>query len=145
MRKFLKGTLWVMAFAVVLLVGILIGQNSGPNETNSADVFSPPAVAASKAPVKTTPTAPVKAAPSKPTIKGDDIVHVGEDVPAGTYRATKAVTTDQHCYWSINKTDNASDIDSIIANGLPSGGRPQVTLKAGQWFSSDRCNDWVKK
>lgn len=31
------------------------------------------------------------------------------------------------------------------ANGLPAGGRPQVTLKRGQWFESRGCPDWRVK
>lgn len=79
-------------------------------------------------------------AAAKPTIKGDDLVHVGEDVPAGTYRAVEAISGD--CYWKKSKDAEGSD---IIDNDIPSGGRPQVTLKAGQWFTSDGCPDWVKK
>lgn len=80
------------------------------------------------------------AAPKAPSIAGDDLVHVGEDVPAGTYRAVTAVDGD--CYWKKSKDAEGTD---IIANDIPAGGRPQVTLKAGQWFTSHRCPDWAKK
>lgn len=80
------------------------------------------------------------AAGAKPTIKGDDLVHVGEDVPAGTYRAVETVGAD--CYWKKSKD---AEGDDIIDNDIPGAGRPQVTLKAGQWFVSKHCADWVKK
>lgn len=80
------------------------------------------------------------AAGAKPTIKGDDLVHVGEDVPAGTYRVATAVGGD--CYWKKSKD---AEGDDIIDNDIPAGGRPQVTLKSGQWFTSKDCPDWIKK
>lgn len=140
MRKFLKGMLWCLVFAIVLLAGILIGQNSGPNDENSAAVFTPPAVSG-KATVKPT-TAPKKAVPSKPKISGDDVVHIGEDVPAGTYRVATTVQSGENCYWLKSSDAEGSN---IIDNDLPAGGRPQVTLKTGQWFTSRDCPDWIKK
>jgi len=82
-----------------------------------------------------------KPAAAATTIRGDDVVHVGEDVPAGTYRVVTAID-DNGCYWA--KTSDAEG-SKIIDNGIPSGGRPQVTLKTGQWFTSNGCPDWRKK
>jgi len=97
-------------------------------------------------PSATTPAAPkAKPVPTKPTIAGDDLVHVGEDVPAGTYRAVERVTKDgpfEICYWSKTRDSEGSD---IIDNGIPTGGRPQVTLKKGQWFKSQGCPMWAKR
>lgn len=83
------------------------------------------------------------AKPAAPTIAGDDLVHVGEDVPAGTYRAVRAAGggTDM-CYWSKSRDAEGSD---ILDNDLVQGGRPQVTLKKGQWFRSQGCPEWRKK
>jgi hypothetical protein len=79
--------------------------------------------------------------PTEPAgIAGDDLVHVGEDVKAGTYRAVEPVG--DLCYWSKSKDAEGSD---IIDNGIPAGGRPQVTLKDGQWFTSSGCSDWKRK
>jgi hypothetical protein len=90
-------------------------------------------------PAKTT----TKAAPAPVTIDGDNIVHVGEDVPAGTYRTESNVGADgTMCYW-MKSTD--SEGENIIDNDIPSGGRPQVTLKKGQWFTTRDCPTWVKK
>jgi hypothetical protein len=92
-----------------------------------------------------TPRAAVKASPTAtPTnvINGNDVVRVGEDVPAGTYRAVTPVEPGTPCYWVKSKNAEA-DISSIIDNGVPTGGRPQVTLKTGQWFTSQGCPDWA--
>jgi hypothetical protein len=64
---------------------------------------------------------------------------VGVDVQPGTYRTKENVTGD--CYWAIFSDANGRD---IIANDIVSGGRPTVTLKGGQFFTSNRCGDWVK-
>lgn len=101
------------------------------NTTTVPDGGSQPTAAASKSPVK-----------SVPKINGDDMVHVGEDVPAGTYRAVERVDSSLGCYWSKTKDAEGSD---IIDNDIVRGGRPQVTLKSGQWFKSQDCPDWVKK
>lgn len=98
---------------------------------------NPPAkVAPAPAPSKT----PVTAA----TIGGDDIVHVGEDVPPGTYRAVEPIGdgTFDFCSWVKSKDAEGGD---LIDAGGGAGGRPQVTLKAGQWFRSIGCPDWRKK
>ena len=101
------------------------------NTTTIPDDGSRPSAGDSKAPGK-----------SVPKINGDDLVHVGEDIPAGTYRAVEAV--EDYCYWAKMKTADGG-INDIIENDSPSGGRPQVTLKKGQWFKSNGCPDWIKK
>jgi hypothetical protein len=100
-----------------------------------------PAVVLPTEPAARPTTSAIKAA-ARTTIAGDDVVHVGEDVPAGVYRVAAPVTADEGCYW-LKSSD--SEGVNIIDNGLPTGGRPQVTLKAGQWFTSDHCPTWVKR
>lgn len=66
---------------------------------------------------------------------------VGVDVEPGTYRANADVTSG--CYWGIYRTgSNGSD---IIDNDIVSGGRPSVTLSAGQDFKTSRCGTWSKQ
>jgi hypothetical protein len=67
---------------------------------------------------------------------------VGEDVPAGTYRTVDVVSSEGTCYWMKAKDSEGSD---IIANGVPTGGHPQVTLVKGQWFTTESCGTWVKR
>ena len=72
---------------------------------------------------------------------GDGTWTVGTDIAPGTYRAAAAVGST--CYWGIYRSgSNGSD---IIENDIPGGGRPVVTLSAGQDFNSTRCGDWVKQ
>jgi hypothetical protein len=75
---------------------------------------------------------------SKPRIL-EGVSHVGEDIPAGTYRTDEAVT---QCYWE-KSTD--AEGQSIIDNDIVTGGRPQVILKKGQWFTSQDCGTWTKR
>lgn len=131
------GAALCLLFALVVLGTVAsAGKTSGsPARTPSPSPF-PTAHATTATKPKAPPAKPVTVA----TIDGDDLVHVGEDVPAGTYRAAEKITPG--CYWQ--KTTDAEG-GHIIANDIPNGGRPQVTLKAGQWFSSQDCPTWVKK
>ena len=66
---------------------------------------------------------------------------VGVDLEPGTYRTNSDVTSG--CYWGIYRTgSNGSD---IVDNDIVSGGRPSVTLSAGQDFKSSRCGTWSKQ
>jgi hypothetical protein len=51
---------------------------------------------------------------------------VGAAVKAGRYELIDVVSGD--CYWSIPPIGNP---DSIVDNGIPTGGRATVTLKKG--------------
>jgi hypothetical protein len=66
---------------------------------------------------------------------------VGVDIQPGTYRVAEEVT--DSCYWGIYTTgSNGSD---IIDNDIVNGGRPSVTLSAGQDFRTTRCGSWNKQ
>lgn len=66
---------------------------------------------------------------------------VGVDIEPGTYRANADIVGS--CYWGIYRTgSNGSD---IVDNDNVSGGRPSVTLSAGQDFKSSRCGTWSKQ
>lgn len=69
----------------------------------------------------------------------DGVWTVGVDVAPGTYRASAVSST---CYWAILRS--GTNGDDIIANDLPSGGNPQVTIEEGQDFETVRCGEWVK-
>jgi hypothetical protein len=64
---------------------------------------------------------------------------VGLDIKPGKYRTVGTVSD---CYWSITK--DGSNGDDIVANDIVTGGRPSVTVKSGQIFTSDRCGPWQK-
>ncbi len=72
---------------------------------------------------------------------GDGTWTVGADIEPGTYRAAAAVGST--CYWGIYRS--GSNGGDIIENDIPGGGRPVVTLSAGQDFNSTRCGKWEKQ
>ena len=66
---------------------------------------------------------------------------VGVDIEPGVYRTKSGVGSS--CYWAILTT--GTNGDDIIANDIPGGGFPTVTLAAGQDFKSSRCGSWAKQ
>lgn len=148
-KRLVIGALILVAGICLLLCAGIVSAIS-PNESAEsvpANVHTTgvPATAAPEH-VAAKPSASKSSGPS-PTVKtyrigGDEVVHVGEDVPAGTYRAATGVDDGAYCYW---QKSSDSEGQNIISNGAPQGGRPQVVLKSGQWFSSQGCPDWVKR
>ncbi len=65
---------------------------------------------------------------------------VGVDIEPGTYRTAEPVTST--CYWGIYRS--GTNGDDIIQNDIVEGGRPQVTLEAGQDFENG-CGVFVKQ
>ncbi len=66
---------------------------------------------------------------------------VGKDIEPGTYRVIEPIAS--RCYWVIHASGtNGTD---IIANDLPTGGSPMVTLAVGQDFTTKRCGSWQKQ
>ncbi|WP_183093314.1 hypothetical protein [Nocardioides stalactiti] len=76
--------------------------------------------------------------PPVPSI-GNGIWTIGRDKPPGTYRSNGVSS---NCYWAIYRS--GSNGQDIIANDLPSGGFPTVTLSLGQDFDTDGCGVWKK-
>ena len=67
-----------------------------------------------------------------------DVGDEGVDIAPGTYRSTADVGS--RCYWAI--LASGTNGDDIIANDIPGGGRPTVTLAEGQDFETKRCGTW---
>lgn len=142
---------WILLAAAVALVGLcsvgalVVGSTATPAAVES---FAPtlPAEAPSAKPTTAAPAAkpakPSKPAPPPPATVDDGTWTVGEDIPAGTYKVNQPVDAGAMCFWSITKT--GSNGQNIIANDLPSGGRPSVVLKKGQDFETNRCGTWTK-
>jgi hypothetical protein len=63
---------------------------------------------------------------------------VGEDIKAGTYKTTGG---SDGCYWARSKNDSG-EADAIIANDL-GGGPSRVTVKKGEIFETNSCDDWT--
>lgn len=143
-RKLSGAAVFGIVIACLLVVccsGVVIAAATGGKPKDKATTITTvEPTFESSAPVAIAPS--TKAKPGKPVVKieADTLVHVGEDVPAGTYRVPESVDGD--CYW-MKSTD--SEGGNIIANDIVQGGRPQVSLKAGQWFTSQRCGEWIKK
>jgi hypothetical protein len=88
---------------------------------------------------KAKPAAPKKAA--APTFSGDGEYLVGQDIKAGTYK-TPGPGDSSMCYWERDK-DATGEFESIIANNnLTGSGR--VTVKKGEIFKTQGCQDWTK-
>ena len=64
---------------------------------------------------------------------------VGRDIQPGTYVTKEPVTGS--CYWAIYR--GGTNGGDIVDNDIVKGGRPTVTLKAGQDFRTSRCGSWV--
>ena len=132
-----KGLLIAGVFALALIAILCSGAALLGNKASSTQH---PTITVTTSTPRPTSAPPKQAAPK--TIGGDDLVHVGEDVPAGTYRAVKSVQDGDLCYW-VKSSD--AEGEKILDNDIPTGGRPQVTLKSGQWFKSQGCPDWARK
>ena len=66
---------------------------------------------------------------------------VGVDIEPGTYKATANVGS--RCYWGLYAS--GTNGDDIIANDIPGGGLPSVTVAAGQDFKTARCGTWTRQ
>jgi hypothetical protein len=67
---------------------------------------------------------------------------IGVDAKSGRYK-TRVPEDSSGCYWERAK-DDSGDFDSIIANAdLNAGALASVTLKSGDFFSSDDCGTWT--
>lgn len=136
----LRLTLLILAVAMLCgFGGVMIGVVfASPEATSSAT--EAPAVDEPGAPESASVGAAKPAKPPAPTVD-DGVWVVGDDMPAGTYKVTAAVSS--RCYWEISKTGGSGVMD-IVANDLPGGGKPQVSLKRGQTFKTDNCGTWRK-
>lgn len=144
----------VLTLAVLLVIGLCaVGFWVGTADVRPSPTTTPPvvthtvadedrvAVPPMEGDPEVTPAPAPKPKPEKPAI-GEGVWHVGDDVPAGTYRAVTPVDPSGLCYWMRAKDDAGQN---IVANGIPTGGRPQVTLRKGEWFTSQGCPIWVKR
>jgi len=145
-----EGTTGTAATSTVTATVTKAGAAGSPAATVTAPAVTVTAPAPAPVTVTPTPPAPVTvtapAAPAAPppgpgASVGDGVYVVGQDMQPGTYRVSAAVT--DGCYWAITKS--GSNGGDIVQNDLPKGGFPQVTVKAGQDFDSERCGTWVKK
>jgi hypothetical protein len=128
---------WIVAAVfVALLCGFgglaLISDPSAPKP-----VVTLPSI--NSQPTGTIKPSAAKAKTSAVTV-GEGVWQVGVDVQPGRYRLAVSPSKDDNCYWLISRDDAGED---IVSNGLPTGGHPQVTLKKGQYFTTQDCGSWT--
>jgi hypothetical protein len=129
-----------MAGAVLWVGGLAgIGVNGIPSPSPVYIYTATPEGGVAVPAATSSTTEPAAAPPATPTIR-EGTWTVGTDFPPGTYRTTADVGSS--CYWQITKP-GGNEVTDIIANDFPGGGRPQVTLEAGQKFKTNRCGTWV--
>lgn len=133
----------IIAAVIVVLCGAfaIIGTLASSTDPKPSNVFGNRDASGLGSPAPYDTSTPTTAAPAGPktTITEGDWV-VGTDVAPGTYRTAEAVSG--MCYWGIYRA--GTNKGDIVQNDIVTGGRPTVTLKAGQEFSSTGCGTWTK-
>ncbi|HEU5160514.1 MAG TPA: DUF4190 domain-containing protein [Streptosporangiaceae bacterium] len=78
---------------------------------------------------------------SKPSqsIPGDGTFRVPQDVQPGTYRTPGG----EPCYWARLR-NLSGDLDSILANGNPTGPTTVTIRSTDKGFETTGCDDWQK-
>lgn len=76
---------------------------------------------------------------AKRTISGAGTYEVGEDMKAGTYKSKGGDGRD--CYWAILRDSSPGN---IVTNNL-SGGPAVATVRNGQFFMTEGCQDWTRQ
>lgn len=80
---------------------------------------------------------------AKNTIAGSGMYEIGTEKSPGTYK-TSGPKGSSSCYYAVLRSPTSGSIGNIIDNNNISG-QGIVTLSAGQYFETSRCNDWVKQ
>lgn len=121
---------WVALAAVIVLcgLGMVVGLDSVITDASKDMRAGTPVIAP-----------PPSALPDGMITEGVwEVGGLDGPVP-GEYQVTAPVKEEPLCYWQVSEDDAGRD---IISNDNPSGGRPQVTLKKGQWFRTEGCGSW---
>lgn len=137
-----KSKMWIVwvvfsVAALVVLCGVLVTVLTG----SLSDTPKPQkSAASSQRAVAPAPSKKVVPVPVNGFSDRDTPAQIGKDVPPGVYRVTKNVDeVSSGCFYT--KSIDAEG-KNIIDNGFLEVGRPQVTLKKGQWFHSQNCGTW---
>ncbi len=77
------------------------------------------------------------------TIPGSGTFEIGSEKSPGTYK-TSGPKGSTSCYYAVLRSPSGSSSSNIIDNDNISG-QGIVSLSAGQYFETSRCNDWVKQ
>ena len=146
---------WAIAVAGVLLI-IVAASLAGVPEAENASDTRPDGSEAEENNATTKPAADETPPPEPATTQaggdptgaesptsryltfGDGTWLVGNEIKPGTYRAPDAVD----CYWARLKNFDG-DLDSINANGTPSGPEIVTITKADKGFETNGCGTWT--
>jgi hypothetical protein len=136
---------------VALGIGGLVG-GSGPGTATTAEpnrtVTATETVTetAEAEPAPTAAKAPTTKNTTKPRFKStmeEAIYEIGVDAKPGRYKTRVPEDSIIGCYWERMK-DDTGDFDSLLANGeLEAGALASVTVKTGDFFSSEDCGPWT--
>ncbi|HUS23235.1 MAG TPA: hypothetical protein VMZ66_14620, partial [Aeromicrobium sp.] len=88
-----------------------------------------------------TPTPTPTGSATATRIGGEETVLVGTDVRSGTYRTSGPSDAEIECEYTISRDAGASD---VVDEGRTSGSAT-VTLRDGEYFDSDSCQDWNRE
>ena len=77
------------------------------------------------------------------TIPGSGTFEIGSEKSPGTYK-TSGPKDSTSCYYAVLRSPSGGSSSNIIDNDIISG-QGIVSLSAGQFFETSRCNDWVKQ
>ncbi len=88
-----------------------------------------------------TPTPTTTSTASETEIDGNDRVLVGTDVREGTYRTSGPSDPLIECEYSVSDDEFADDptTDESTKTSV------SVTLRDGEWFETDDCQDWERE
>jgi hypothetical protein len=135
---------WIVAGTVLLLVVIGVVHHGDNSSTSPATARAPQAHAPAAPPPDLVARQPPP--PTGPlTSFGDGTYRVGTaagDVAAGFYRSTGS-TEGMPCYWARAK-DTTGQIDTIIADGYPSGPTTVTIKNSDGAFLASGCAPWRK-
>jgi hypothetical protein len=83
------------------------------------------------------------AAAARTTIPGSGTFAIGSEKEPGTYKTAGPADGDSSCYYAVLTSPTGEGVDNIIDNNNISG-QGLVSLKAGQFFQSNGCEDWTR-
>jgi hypothetical protein len=88
-----------------------------------------------------TPTPTPSDTATATSIDGEETVLVGTDVRSGSYRTNGPSDTELECEYTISRDSSGSD---VVDEGSTNGSAT-VSLRNGEYFDSDNCEDWSRE
>ncbi|MFF1481760.1 hypothetical protein ACFVYD_30130 [Streptomyces sp. NPDC058301] len=122
---------------------ISVSMSGGSKKPAPAKSAATPPSASRETPSPTTSPSPQSTRPAT-TVNGDGQYRIGTDIQAGTYRTDGPSDSSlPNCYWERDR-DAKGELNSIIANGNPTGSAVVTILPADKLFKTQGCKEWIK-